>query len=302
MIIFYRLENIIPQGFIKIARYTQNKGLKEFMEKNAIKEFDYLKSFIDNDQNHKLRLEQSNKYCRYSSIITYKDNRVVLHSTNRYINASWIHIPLFKYFIATQGPLPHTIIDFWTMCDEYNVSLIVMLCNLKENNVDKCADYWHVQNLGHLRIKLLEEKEDQKGIFIRRISLFNKLKNKEKIFIQIHLTYWEDHKALDGGYFNKIIRIIKIIDGAKKKSNNPCVVHCSAGVGRTGTFISLYNLYHEIMQQIFVTNNEVIAFSIFNLVRKMKEMRIFSIENENQFLLIYDFADYILCNYNRKNK
>ena len=302
MIIFYRLENIIPQGFIKIARYTQNKGLKEFMEKNAIKEFDYLKLVIDNDQNHKLRLEQSNKYCRYSSIITYKDNRVVLHSTNRYINASWIHIPLFKYFIATQGPLPHTIIDFWTMCDEYNVSLIVMLCNLKENNVDKCADYWHVQNLGHLRIKLLEEKEDQKGIFIRRISLFNKLKNKEKIFIQIHLTYWEDHKALDGGYFNKIIRIIQIIDGAKKKSNNPCVVHCSAGVGRTGTFISLYNLYHEIMQQIFVTKNEVIAFSIFNLVRKMKEMRIFSIENENQFLLIYDFANYILYNYNRKNK
>jgi len=302
MIIFYRLENIIPQGFIKIARYTQNKGLKEFMEKNAVKEFDYLKSIIDNDQNHKLRLEQSNKYCRYSNIITYKDNRVVLHSTNRYINASWIHIPLFKYFIATQGPLPHTIIDFWTMCDEYNVSLIVMLCNLKENNVDKCADYWHVQNLGHLRIKLLEEKEDQKGIFIRRISLFNKLKNKEKIFIQIHLTYWEDHKALDGGYFNKIIRIIQIIDGAKKKSNNPCVVHCSAGVGRTGTFISLYNLYHEIIQQIFVTKNEVIVFCIFNLVRKMKEMRIFSIENENQFLLIYDFANHLLYNYNKINK
>jgi len=302
MIIFYRLENIIPQGFIKIARYTQNKGLKEFMEKNAIKEFKYLKSFIDNDQNHKLRLEQSNKYCRYSNIITYKDNRVVLHSTNRYINASWIHIPLSNYFIAAQGPLPHTIIDFWTMCDDYNISLIVMLCNLKENNVDKCADYWHVQNLGHLRIKLLEEKEDQKGIFIRRISLFNKLKNKEKIFIQIHLTYWEDHKALDGGYFNKIIRIIQIIDGAKKKSNNPCVVHCSAGVGRTGTFISLYNLYHEIIQQIFVTKNEVIVFCIFNLVRKMKEMRIFSIENENQFLLIYDFANYLLYNYNKINK
>ena len=302
MIIFYRLENIIPQGFIKIARYTQNKGLKEFMEKNAIKEFEYLKSVIDNDQNHKLRLEQSNKYCRYSNIITYKENRVVLHSTNRYINASWIHIPLFKYFIATQGPLPHTIIDFWTMCDDYNISLIVMLCNLKENNVDKCADYWHVQNLGHLRIKLLEEKEDQKGIFIRRISLFNKLKKKEKIFIQIHLTYWEDHKALDGGYFDKIIRIIQIIDGAKKKSYNPCVVHCSAGVGRTGTFISLYNLYHEIIQQIFVTKNEVIVFCIFNLVRKMKEMRIFSIENENQFLLIYDFANHLLYNYNKINK
>ena len=272
------------------------------MDKNAINEFNYLKGIIDNDQNHKLRLEQSNKNCRYSNIITYKDNRVVLNSTNRYINASWIHIPLFNYFIATQGPLPHTIIDFWTMCYEYNVSLIVMLCNLKENNVDKCADYWHDQKFEHFRIKLLEEKEDQKGIFIRKISLFNKLKNKEKIFIQIHLTYWEDHKALDAGYFNKIIRIIKLIDEAKKKSYNPCVVHCSAGVGRTGTFISLYNLYHEIIQQIFITKSEVIVFCIMNLVRKMKEMRIFSIENENQFLLIYDFANYLLYNYNKINK
>ena len=77
-------------------------------------------------------------------------------------------------------------------------------------------------------------------------------------------------------------------------------MHCSAGVGRTGTFISLYNLYHEIMQQIFVTKNEVIAFSIFNLVRKIKELRMHMVENEDQYVFLYYFVDFLLNNFNEK--
>ena len=96
-------------------------------------------------------------------------------------------------------------------------------------------------------------------------------------------------------YFKKIIALIKAVDQCK----NIHVVHCSAGVGRTGTFICMYNLYHEIMKQIYIEkdSNEIV-FSLFNLVRKIKEMRIFSVENENQFALLYDFANYLLLNYN----
>ena len=295
------LANSIPQGYIMIHRYEKSGNLKSFMETYAKQEFSFLRQLIDNDHEHKSRLDEKNPNCRYSDIITYRDNKVLLNSSLKYINASWIHIPLPNYFISTQGPLPHTIEDFWTMIDQNGVSLIVMLCNLKEKNVDKCADYWNnVNNLSYLEIKLLSEKEEHKGIIIRNISLKNKLMNKENIVTQIHLTYWEDHAALEPSYFTKIIHVIKYIDNIKNINFNPCVVHCSAGVGRTGTFIGLYNLYHELMQQIMDTKTEKITFCIMNLVRKIKEMRMYSIENVNQYLLLYDFADYILSNYNIK--
>ena len=69
-------------------------------------------------------------------------------------------------FIATQGPLPNTIEDFWTMCDEYDVEVIVMLCKLKEKNVEKCAKYWDSKNLSHFEIKIIQEQALDKNILL----------------------------------------------------------------------------------------------------------------------------------------
>ncbi len=91
------------------------------MAKYCSQEFKYLLYIIDHDPDHKSSLDPTNGFCRYKDIITYKNNRVILRSTQRYINASWIDLPYPKKFIATQGPMPHTIEDFWTMCDEKNV-------------------------------------------------------------------------------------------------------------------------------------------------------------------------------------
>lgn len=249
------------------------------------------------DENHKRRLDSKNKLCRYSDIITYKDNRVKIISPNRFINASWIHMPIVYSFIATQGPLISTVEDFWEMIFYYNVKVIVMLCNVIEDNREKCANYWEKKLLKYEIIKINNDSILEQGLILRQFQIVNKRNYEYKNIIQIHLTTWNDHTAPISNYY-KIIKIINLVD--KFKENAPVVIHCSAGVGRTGTFLSIYNLYHEIIGQINNKYIREIKFSILNLVRKLKEMRMFLVENEDQYIFLYQFAILLLDENNIK--
>ena len=79
----------------------------------------------------------------------------------------------------------------------------------------------------------------------------------------------------------------------QKKDNKPFIVHCSAGVGRTGCFIAIYLLYCYLKQHL---NDPIIQFNIFNLVRQLREMRLQMIQTHEQFYFIYNFVKYILEN------
>lgn len=249
---------------------------------------------IEYEDIHQYYLDKPNNLLRYNDIRPYSYNNVGIDWGNKYINASWIHIPLPGTFIATQGPIPRTIEDFWTMCYQYDVNIIVMLCKLKEKNVEKCAKYWDAKNMRYFDVKMVKEEHLDKGIDLRIFQLINIYnKNTIKYIQQIHLTCWEDHTALGADYFDKIIKIIDFID--KYNNNKPVVVHCSAGVGRTGTFISVFNVIYDILSK---KNSEVIQFSIFNVVRKLKEMRRFLVQNVEQYFFIYQFIEVFLLYYN----
>ena len=203
------------------------------------------------------------------------------------------------YFIATQGPLEKTIEDFLSMCIEYDVQFIVMLCNVEEEGREKCAKYWDRKFTNYEVLKRIESTILKEGIILRRLKIKKEKDNLEKNIDQIQFTCWDDHKGLNYEYFEKIREIINEVDMYKQhQPNSPIVVHCSAGVGRTGTFICLYMIYKEVLEQILDKNKTEIKFSIMNLVRKIKEMRLYSVENEYQYTMLYMFANYLLLKYN----
>lgn len=247
---------------------------------------------------HSNRLDPVNKKCRYSNILTYKDNKVGLSNGN-YINASWVHLPSTKYFICTQGPLSKTVEDFWTMIFEYNVNVIVMLCNVEENGIEKCFNYWEInpQIIPGLKYEIkVEEKKINQFLILRDFDITDLKNGNNKKVKQVHFIGWPDHGIPD---INEVFDIfVDMIEKVRQfKGTTPAVVHCSAGVGRTGTFVTLFNLYDNIMNQLKNKDNSInneIKFSIFGTVRKMKEMRRYLVENVNQYYFIYLFVQKLL--------
>jgi protein tyrosine phosphatase len=237
---------------------------------------------------------------RYSDIKPYKYNTVQINigkedkEEKHYINASPINIMKEKYFISTQGPKENTVEDFWTMVDEQNCYVIVMLCNLEEGGREKCANYWKKKMKKYI-IKVEKEKEKNEIYVIRNLTLINNQTKEEKKIIQIHFKGWPDHGIPDKddeGILQAFIEMNKIVDENKK--DGPIIVHCSAGVGRTGTFISMYFLEKEIRNQLNDPKVKNIKVNIFNFVRKLKEMRLYLVQSDSQYYYIYIFVNYLL--------
>jgi len=233
---------------------------------------------------------------RYKDILPFKYNKITISTETGYINASPISIGQQKnLFIATQGPKENTIEDFWTMVWDSKSKVIVMLANLIEAGKKKCANYWEAKmNKFVVEVKNVEDHGSYCEREIKLIKKSNDKEGEERIIYQIHYTKWPDQgvpKMEDLPIFSEINQLVDRLNESDTKQ--PIIVHCSAGVGRTGTFISMYLLEKEIEKQI-KDNCPIIRFNIFNLVRKLKEMRIYMVQAYGQYELIYYFASYLL--------
>ena len=297
---YEKLKNYIQTRIKSVKKKKRNKN---FSYNDYLNEFENLQNFIDYSSAHMNALDMGiPELCRYSDIKTYQHNNIEINTKTKYINASPI---IFKndkkYFISSQGPKPNTIDDFWTMIEQYNCNIIVMLCKLAEGGREKCANYWEIKKPGKYSVKIIDEKEnkfDNTIIIERNIKLINNSTKNERKVIQLHYKGWPDHGVPRiNETFKAFLFMIAKIDEVKK--DGPGVIHCSAGVGRTGTFISIYILYKEIIAQIKDSTLETINFNVFNIVRKLKEMRILMVQTEKQYKFIYDFIDRLLEEYNQ---
>ena len=280
-----------------LQRIPLKKQAQNFKTKFILKEYQNLQKFVDDDEEHTKYLHSSGGILdRYPDIKAYDHNKITIDK-DRYINASPINIISDKYFIGTQGPKDETIEDFWRMIDEHKCNIIIMLCNISEGGLPKCAKYWD-NNIKMENYTIMLKNEENKDQYIIRDILLRNKNNQERIIKQIQFTGWPDHgvpDGRDGKVFDIFSEIIEKTD--QYKGDGPIVVHCSAGVGRTGTYIAMYALQKEIKKQIN-DKVEIIKFSIFNLVRKMKEMRRFLVPVPEQYVFIYEFVKHLLMKYN----
>ncbi|CAD8117298.1 unnamed protein product [Paramecium sonneborni] len=252
------------------------------------------------------------KLNRYNNIIPFKHSIVKLKQEgddeenlkDTYINANFINLinGKEKMIIATQGPLNQTFWHFWKMTIQENISMIMMLCNLRENQRAQCEQYWPKNvgdsiQCGNIQVNLLSQDDLGNNIIKRVVKLTQD--QEEKTVIQIQWCGWPDQGVPSPSDFDVMRELLNMIH-EKLMSDQKVVFHCSAGVGRTGTLIALANLMillNAYKQHIGEDNSkleenpELYRVSIFGIVRRLREQRWGMVHTSEQYIYIYKFID-----------
>ncbi|XP_048748561.2 receptor-type tyrosine-protein phosphatase mu-like isoform X3 [Ostrea edulis] len=221
---------------------------------------------------------------RFKAIFPYEHSRVVLEekwnpSDNDYINASYIKDNDGNArFIAAQGPKKTMIKDFWRMMWQGNIKTVVMLTNIVENGKNKCSRYWPDKDqplcIGPCTVTLSEEVVYSFYV-VRRLCVQNKEALRKRTITQYHYTAWPDHGTPEE------ISLIQFHRAVLKthQRRSPLLVHCSAGVGRTGTFIALDTLLEEGRK-----SGEV---NVLEFVKSMREDRMTMVQTVEQYIFLH---------------
>ncbi|XP_062575164.1 receptor-type tyrosine-protein phosphatase alpha-like [Saccostrea cucullata] len=229
--------------------------------------------------------EENKDKNRYTTTFPYDHTRVILQESsknNSYINANYIKdLSGEKKYIATQGPKKKTIIDFWEMVWQEEVTTIVCLTNLKEGTREKCKQYWpnkseKIQH-GHFTIRNNEEKSYANHV-TRKFHVQNVAENKERNVRMFQYTQWTDHgvpEAINLVIFHR--HFLRSVSGNSIQSI--ILVHCSAGIGRTGTFIALDALYRDGLTSGSVNVQEYVS--------QMRHDRMNMVQGEDQYKMVY---------------
>ncbi|XP_051150896.1 protein-tyrosine-phosphatase PTP1 [Andrographis paniculata] len=230
---------------------------------------------------------------RYTDVLPFDSSRVILKqcsdyrsSAKGYINASFVMTSeSVSRFIATQGPLSHTCEDFWEMILQYHCPVIVMLTRLVDNyHTVKCVDYFQAEDgpreFGNICITTKWMQISNNSVIFRCLEVKYK-ESEEPPLSVLHVQYpeWPDH-----GVPKDTLAVREIFKRASHFPPNvgPVVVHCSAGIGRTGT----YCVIHNTIQRVLI--GDMTALDLVNTVATFRSQRIGMVQTLEQYVLCYD--------------
>ncbi|XP_068133492.1 receptor-type tyrosine-protein phosphatase O isoform X2 [Hyperolius riggenbachi] len=223
---------------------------------------------------------------RYTNILPYDFSRVKLVSTDEedgadYINANYIPgYASVQEYIATQGPLPDTRNDFWKMILQQKSQVIVMLTQCNEKRRIKCDHYWPFTvepvNYGDITVEMVSE--DEQPDWALRVFRVSQADDAQHV-MHFNFTAWPDHGVPAASAAESILQFVYMVRQKAAKAKGPITVHCSAGVGRTGTFIALDRLMQHIRDHEYV--------DVLGLVGELRSYRMCMVQTEEQFIFIH---------------
>uniref|UniRef100_A0A665WH39 Receptor-type tyrosine-protein phosphatase delta n=1 Tax=Echeneis naucrates TaxID=173247 RepID=A0A665WH39_ECHNA len=231
-------------------------------------------------------LEVNKPKNRYANVIAYDHSRVILSSIegvpgSDYINANYIDgYRRQNAYIATQGSLPETFGDFWRMVWEQHTANIIMMTKLEEKSRVKCDQYWPTrgtETYGLIQVTLLDTVE-LATYSVRTFALYKSGSNEKREVRHFQFTAWPDHGVPE--HPTPFLAFLRRVKACNPPDAGPMVVHCSAGVGRTGCFIVIDAMTERIKQEKTI--------DIYGHVTLMRSQRNYMVQTEDQYIFIHD--------------
>nr|XP_026650009.1 receptor-type tyrosine-protein phosphatase delta isoform X43 [Zonotrichia albicollis] len=231
-------------------------------------------------------LEVNKPKNRYANVIAYDHSRVLLSAIegipgSDYINANYIDgYRKQNAYIATQGALPETFGDFWRMMWEQQGATVVMMTKLEERSRVKCDQYWPsrgTETYGLIQVTLLDTVE-LATYCVRTFALHKNGSSEKREVRQFQFTAWPDHGVPE--HPTPFLAFLRRVKTCNPPDAGPMVVHCSAGVGRTGCFIVIDAMLERIKHEKTV--------DIYGHVTLMRAQRNYMVQTEDQYIFIHD--------------
>ncbi|KAJ8262302.1 hypothetical protein GJAV_G00164920 [Gymnothorax javanicus] len=239
-------------------------------------------------------LEVNKPKNRYANVIAYDHSRVLLSAIDGvpgsdYINANYIDgYRKQNAYIATQGSLPETFGDFWRMIWEQRSANIVMMTKLEERSRVKCDQYWPsrgTETYGLIQVTLLDTVE-LATYCVRTFALYKNGSSEKREVRQFQFTAWPDHGVPE--HPTPFLAFLRRVKACNPPDAGPMVVHCSAGVGRTGCFIVIDAMLERIKHEKTV--------DIYGHVTLMRAQRNYMVQTEDQYIFIHDaLLEAVMC-------
>ncbi|XP_046660336.1 tyrosine-protein phosphatase Lar isoform X3 [Homalodisca vitripennis] len=231
---------------------------------------------------------------RYANVIAYDHSRVILQPIegilgSDYINANYCDgYRKHNAYVATQGPLQDTCGDFWRMCWELRSATIVMMTKLEERTRIKCDQYWPsrgTETYGLVTVTLSDVQE--LATYCIRSFHINKAGHTERREVkQLQFTAWPDHGVPD--HPAPFLQFLRRVRGCNPQDAGPIIVHCSAGVGRTGCFIVIDSMIERMHHEK--------SIDIYGHVTCLRAQRNYMVQTEDQYIFIHDaLLEAVIC-------